>query len=239
MRRLWWISMTEPGVPIERLSPLDIPVSRSRAFDSDDPRIRLAEALRSVLQHAATSTADDAVFTRAAQAVEQATGILESAPHGRSYHGSAEGSVGGGGHGFLSHSPVTGPLNALASRVRLETDEREVRAEVTYGDAYEGPPGCLHGGFIAAIFDEILGLAQALSGSPGMTGRLVVTYRSPTPLNTVLQVVGRLDAIEGRKILTSGEIRDGDRLCAEATGTFISVRPGTFSSLDLNRRPSD
>ena len=38
------------------------------------------------------------------------------------------------------------------------------------GPAYEGPPGCVHGGFIAAAFDEVLGSTQSLSGSPGMTG---------------------------------------------------------------------
>lgn len=217
-------------------SPLDIPQSRADAFDSEHPRFRLAEALRALLQHSATSTAGESDFLEVANLAERAAAILASGPHGRLYDGSAEGSVGGEHHGFLSHSPVTGPLNALASRVHLETGEREVSATVMYGDAYEGPPGCLHGGFIAAIFDEILGLAQALSGAPGMTGRLEVTYRSPTPLDTELHVVGRLDRVEGRKILTSGEIRDGDRLCAEATGTFISVKPGTFSSLDLSRR---
>lgn len=228
--------MTESGDRVEGSSPLDIPPSRSKAFDSDHPQIALAEGVRSILQHSATSTAADDVFARAAQLVSQAAELLANGPHDRPYDGSAEGAVGGVHHGFLGHSPVTGPLNALAPRVHLETTASEVSATVTYGDAYEGPPGCLHGGFIAAIFDEVLGLAQALSGSPGMTGRLVVTYRSPTPLNTELRVVGRLDSVEGRKILTSGEIRDGDRICAEATGTFISVRPGTFSSLDVNRR---
>jgi acyl-coenzyme A thioesterase PaaI-like protein len=196
----------------------------------------LAEAVRSILQLSSTSTADDEVFAEAADLVSRAAERLAAGPHGRPYDGSSEGAVGGVHEGFLGHSPVTGPLNALASRVHLETSEREVSATVTYGDAYEGPPGCLHGGFIAAIFDEVLGLAQALSGAPGMTGRLEVTYRSPTPLNTELRIIGRLDAVEGRKILTSGELYDGERLCAEARGTFISVRPGTFSSLDVNRR---
>ena len=49
----------------------------------------------------------------------------------------------------------------------------------TFGAAYEGPPGCVHGGFVAAAFDEVLGSTQSLSGEPGMTGRLTVNYRSP------------------------------------------------------------
>ena len=44
---------------------------------------------------------------------------------------------------------------------------------VTFGDAYEGPPGCVHGGFIAASFDEMLGFVAGATGKPGMTARLV------------------------------------------------------------------
>lgn len=231
--------MTESTDEGERRSPLEVPKSRTSAFESDHPRIRLAEGLRQVIRHASTSSASDEVFEEVADLVSRAAARLADAPHGRPYDASSEGAVGGSHHGFLSHSPVTGPLNALAPRVQLVVTEREVSATVTYGDAYEGPPGCLHGGYIAAIFDEVLGLAQALSGAPGMTGRLQVTYRSPTPLNTELHVVGRLDSVDGRKIMTSGEIRVGDRLCAEAIGTFISVKPGTFSTLDRDRRRAD
>ena len=228
--------MDEPKDSNSPTSPLSLPGEHDSLFQSGVPRVALAEALRAVIQHASTSTASDEVFGAAAALVSRAASLLADQPHGRAYDGSAEGAVGGVHHGFLGHSPVTGPLNALASRVRLEALEREIVATVTYGDAYEGPPGCLHGGFIAAIFDEVLGLAQALSGAPGMTGKLEITYRSPTPLNKELRVIGRLDSVHGRKILTSGEIYEGDRLCAEAVGTFISLKSGTFSDMSLMRR---
>ena len=31
-----------------------------------------------------------------------------------------------------------------------------------FGAAYEGPPGSVHGGIIAAAFDEVLGMTQSL-----------------------------------------------------------------------------
>lgn len=226
-------------------SPLDIDAKkafqqqRGRTLSNEEPRLRLAEATRQVLQHSATSLADDALVSQAAALIAEAAQLLGGGPHGRSYHGTAEGALGGAPHGFISYSPVTGPLNALASTVALETSDREITATVTYGSAYEGPPGCLHGGLIAAIFDEVLGFAQALSGAPGMTGRLEVTYRSPTPLHQPLRVTGRFDEIQGRKIMTSGEIYAGDRLCAEAVGTFISVKAEKFAQLNLDRQRPD
>jgi acyl-coenzyme A thioesterase PaaI-like protein len=223
--------MTERGENIRR-ALLEIPENRDTMYEASMGRVRLADSLRQALQHAATSTAPDHTVARAAELIEEAVRILEPGPHGRGYHSSAEGSVGGVPHGFTSHSPVTGPLNAVASIVSLSSTDTEVVAEVVYGDAYEGPPGHLHGGFVAAIFDEVLGFAQALSGAPGMTGRLEITYRSPTPLHTPLRVAGRFEKIEGRKIFTTGTIHAGDRLCAEAKGLFISVRPERFGQLD-------
>ena len=245
MLPFWWISMTddasthselvtERGETIRR-ALLEIPDNRDTLYEASSGRVRLADSLRLALQHAATSTAPDEVVARAAGLIEQAVKVLEPGPHGRGYHGSAEGSVGGVPHGFTSHSPVTGPLNAVASVVMLSSSETEIVADVTFGDAYEGPPGHLHGGFVAAIFDEVLGFAQALSGAPGMTGKLEITYRSPTPLHTPLKVVGRFERIEGRKIFTTGTIHAGDRLCAEAKGLFISVRPEKFGLLDQLR----
>jgi acyl-coenzyme A thioesterase PaaI-like protein len=227
-------TVNERGENIRR-ALLEIPENRESLYESSTGKVRLAHGLRQMLQHAATSTADDEVMARAADLVDQAVSLLEPGPHGRGYHGSAEGSVGGVPHGFTSHSPVTGPLNALASIVSLSSTDTEVVAEVTYGDAYEGPPGHVHGGLIAAIFDEVLGFAQALSGAPGMTGKLEITYRSPTPLHTPLRVAGRFDRIDGRKIFTTGTIHAGDRLCAEAKGLFISVRPERFGALDQLR----
>ena len=220
-------------------NPLDLPKHRTVMFEASNPRLRLANATRALLQHSATSVADPDVFARAAELLERAAALMGAGPHGRSYHASAEGAVGGATHGFISHSPVTGPLNGLAGLVDIATTEHEVVATVTYGDAYEGPPGCLHGGLIAAIFDEVLGFAQALSGSPGMTGRLEVTYRSPTPLHQPLRGVGRFDGLNGRKIMTSGTIHAGDRLCAEAIGTFITVKAATFADLNRQRDQSD
>ena len=94
---------------------------------------------------------------------------------------------------------------------------------VRFGSAYEGPPGSVHGGVVAATFDEVLGMTQSLSGQPGMTGTLTVKYRRPTPLHRDLRFEGTLDRVDGRKIFTTGRCFDGDTLTAEAEGLFVRV----------------
>ncbi|MFN8018340.1 MAG: PaaI family thioesterase [Acidimicrobiales bacterium] len=107
-------------------------------------------------------------------------------------------------------------------------------AEVVFGQAYEGPPGCVHGGYVAASFDEVLGATQSLSGAPGMTGTLSIRYESPTPLQVPLRFEGRLVGTERRKIFTEGACYAGDRLTT-AQGIFISMEPGQFLDLLAGR----
>jgi hypothetical protein len=64
-----------------------------------------------------------------------------------------------------------------------------------------------------------------------MTGNLNISYRSPTPLFQEVRYVGRLDRVDGRKIYASATLSAGDRLCAEAEGLFISLKPSVFDDM--------
>lgn len=202
-----------------------------------DSRAELADACRAIIDELASSTATAAAFVEARDLVQQAVAILGRSGHGRPYE-QAEGSLAHyQEHMFIDHSPIVGPLNPLAPPLVISIDGTRVSGGVTFGAAYEGPPGCVHGGFVAASFDEVLGLAQGMSGRPGMTARLIVNYRSPSPLHEPLRFVGDIDHVDGRKIFTTGELRTvaDDRLCAEAEGLFISMNPEIFQRL-MNAR---
>ena len=195
-------------------------------------RNELATATRIIIDELMRSTADDPQLEQAAALVVQAAALLRGQSHGRSYVGVAEGSLSSGRQSFIDFSPFIGHLNPLAPPITMSfSEDGECVGTCTYGAAYEGPPGCLHGGFIAAGFDEVLGFAQAQSGRPGMTGRLTINYRSPTPLFRELRFVGRLDRVEGRKIFASARLSAGDTLCAEAEGLFVSMKPEVFDKL--------
>src|SRR5262249_5000949 len=77
---------------------------------------------------------------------------------------------------------VVGPLSALAPPLTLEIVEGRTVATVIFTAPYEGPPGCVHGGVIAACFDQVLNVANLLAGVAGPTVSLEVRYRRPTPL---------------------------------------------------------
>ena len=208
----------------------------------DDPRIRLADATRRVIGELVSSTADADAFATARDLVERAVDVLGGGSHGRTYEGAAEAAIAELGMlAFVDYSPFLGVLNPLAPPINMswgaEPGSTEVCGAATYGDPYEGPPGCVHGGFIAAGFDEVLGFTQARADRPGMTASLKIDYRSPTPLHEELHFRGRIERIEGRKTFTSAELvvaGDG-RVCAQATGLFIAIPQAVFDQMKQAR----
>jgi acyl-coenzyme A thioesterase PaaI-like protein len=194
---------------------------------------KLASAIRELMDCLCATDASEAELLGIASAVEAAAARFTDQPVMQNPPGVAEGSLAGGMEMFMDRSPIVGLSNPIAPPVKLDPDHEQqvVHGTVTFGNAYEGAPGCAHGGFVAAVFDEALGLACIFSGGPGMTGEITVRYRKPTPTRVPLRIEARFDSQEGRKIRTSGQLFAGDLLIAEASGLFISIQHAKFAEL--------
>ena len=202
---------------------------------TDEIRLKIAEELRVVFDELLATSAPVEELEQTRAMVNQAVSLLKSRPHSHDYEGPAEGSF-APMNSFLDRSPIIGAINPLSVPMRMDIEgdggiNSTVVGYALFPAAYEGPPGCVHGGFIAAYFDEVLGMTQSLSGNPGMTVNLTVDYRAPTPLKQPVVFRGRVVSIDGRKISVAGTLHHGETLCAEAKGLFISMRPEVFSRL--------
>ena len=106
-------------------------------------------------------------------------------------------------------------------------EEGEIRAAVTVREEFNGYPGVVHGGILAAILDETAGRALLLEGGAEdlmVTARMEVTYRCPTPTDTPLVTVGRVVERSERRAETRGEIRLPDGTVS-ARATVWLARP--------------
>ncbi len=209
------------------------------SFPDDHPdtaRLRLAEAIRPLITMTVSGTPDDEALELVAEAVERLTADL-AAGAGTERRIRQPPDADRPTVEYFPTSPIAGILNPVAPPVRLEVVDGvdggppEIAATVYFDYPYEGPPSCVHGGVIAATFDEILGAANMVSGNPGMTGTLTVRYRKPTPLRTPLRLEARFLRREGRKIHTWAGIYLGDVLTAEAEGLFIEVMPAQMLAI--------
>jgi len=112
----------------------------------------------------------------------------------------------------------------LLPDLRLVAEEGGVRGEVCFGERFTGWTAA-HGGAVSLVFDEVLGaVATATASRPVRTAWLRVDYRAPTPVGRPLAISARIDAIAGRKLRISGELRDGDTVCAEAESLMVVLR---------------
>lgn len=195
---------------------------------SDDSKLesaRLADQLRRIINRLAVVRPPADALRAATEAASGFADTLDDLPvRKRSWEVSEAGLL---PRDFLDYSPLSGRGNPIAPPLRMrivdDPDRHRIDGTVRFGPAYEGPPGHVHGGFVAAMFDELLGFAQL---APGFTAYLHVDYRKPTPLDVELELTAYVDRVEGRKRFVRGECRYDGTLLTEAEGLFIGPRTG-------------
>lgn len=210
-----------------------------------DSRARLTAVLRQMISLTASGKASDEELEGAVRALEVSNALLAEAEGDavtrekpRNSH-SISATIRDKEEFFKSYlqsttSPVSGLHNPLAPPVRLTVVDGQdgalarIKGEVEFGDAYEGVPQCVHGGVIAAMFDEVLGAANLASKNPGMTGTIKVRYHRPTPCHRLLRIEASWLRREGRKSYSWAGIYDGEELTAEAEGLFVEITQEQF-----------
>jgi acyl-coenzyme A thioesterase PaaI-like protein len=186
-------------------------------------RVRLNDATRALMEMVvdADAVADDDLAATAA-AIEAATTSLRNAAaaepeaRGLSRRTFPE---------YLARNRLIGVAHPMSPAASWDFTDGVLQVWVTFGDAYEGPQGFVHGGVVALAFDELLALAGALGGEGGVTGTLKVRYRKPTPLHEELRMTGWIEHRQGRRLRARGTIHAADALTAEAEGLFIAAEP--------------
>jgi len=121
---------------------------------------------------------------------------------------------------------VVGVRNAIAPPVILHwSDDGSVGSEVELGVAYEGPPGCVHGGVSALLLDHLMGeTASAAHTRLIVTGTLTLRYLQPLPLGRV-RMQAQVTNEDDRKVTVTAHLGAADgEPAVEATGLFIVPR---------------
>jgi acyl-coenzyme A thioesterase PaaI-like protein len=131
---------------------------------------------------------------------------------------------------FLSDSIVAGGANPMGLGAHLFKDGDRAVMEVTLGKAFEGAPGRAHGGIVAALIDETIGMVLTIQGVLCLTAKLALDYRAPTPINRAVTTRAWIEQREGRKLHMRAELVADGTVCVEATGLFIEIDPTRFRS---------
>jgi acyl-coenzyme A thioesterase PaaI-like protein len=125
---------------------------------------------------------------------------------------------------YVDHSRDIGDYNPCFPTYELEVRGTEGHGAVEFPVCYEGPPGIVHGGFLAVFFDCVLQQLNCDLGLAGKTAELVLRFRRPTPLLTPL-VVHAARSIDGTRIRSHAELLvDGKVLCEADMSAAVGDR---------------
>ncbi len=216
--------VTQPAVPNGMLERISMDPTQGANF-ATEPRRELTQAVRHLIDAILTrDDVTDEVLRDAAIATEDLAAQIAGSPHEAKARGRRVPSERTHGD-YLTRSPIVGQVNPVAPPLEWEVRSGRIFGRGIYHAAYEGPPGYVHGGWIALTFDEILGMANVASGNPGMTGTLKIRYRRPTPLHKEVTFEGWTEKVEGRRITALGTMSVDGVVTAEAEGLFVIIDP--------------
>jgi uncharacterized protein (TIGR00369 family) len=132
---------------------------------------------------------------------------------------------------LLSPNPTNicfgcGGANPRGMKLTFEQDDtaKRIRGAFKLGAEYQGGPGFIHGGIIAAVLDEAMGKVSRFRSVRAVTAELIVEYLKPVPVDQPLLIEAYEVERIGRNLHFVGEIRNqsGD-LLARGRGRFVVI----------------
>jgi uncharacterized protein (TIGR00369 family) len=134
---------------------------------------------------------------------------------------------------------ICGIENPVGLKLKVyEIEEGIVESFYTAPEHFQGYPGILHGGIVAAILDEMC--SRALMGDNPhprlmVTGKLEVRYRRNVPIGKPLKLVGKAGKSK-RKMAESwaGIYDEMNELLAEANAILIDIPQNLLPQTNLN-----
>ena len=128
---------------------------------------------------------------------------------------------------LMPYSPVIGELNPIAPPLIFAYIDNKVEGHGTFPSTFTGPPDTVHGGMIAAAFDELLTAVVLANGPSAFTGTLSVRYLNRTLVGKEVKFSAECTDIQERKVFARGELQQDGQLTASAEGVFIYPKVST------------
>ncbi len=137
---------------------------------------------------------------------------------------------------LFPYDVMLGPYNPLALPIAMEWEPPKAIGTAVFDTPYEGPPGHLHGAILAAAFDQVINVANILTGNAGPTATLSLEYVKPTPLGVPIVFEGWVEAVDGRKVTSRARAMVDGAVTVRAEGLFIAMDHARVKDLSGSSR---
>jgi len=130
----------------------------------------------------------------------------------------------------------TSPPERLKIEYYFNRNTREVIASVIFGDLAQGPPGYAHGGAIAAVLDETMGIFAWANNFKVLTTELITRYFKAVKLNKLVFAEVKIKEKNNSELTITAELTDenGETLYAQAEAKFAVLDNEKWKSIGIN-----
>lgn len=140
---------------------------------------------------------------------------------------------------YLDHATDIGAFNPCFPEYRFgHLDADTASGQVTFPLVYEGPPGLVHGGFLAVFFDCVIQHQNCLTGLSGKTRSLQVTFRRPTPVLIDLRFDITRSEVDRGITSTARLLLDDEVLCIGEVNT-LAQSPDKLTGFRFGKRRAE
>jgi len=111
-------------------------------------------------------------------------------------------------------------------------DDGRFTGHAWFGKGAVGPPGHAHGGSMAALLDEAMGVAAWAAGFKVVAAHLNLNFRHMLPLGSKVFVPVTCTRVSPRKIEVTARLEHEDgTVYADGVGLFVELRPEVLAKL--------
>jgi uncharacterized protein (TIGR00369 family) len=123
------------------------------------------------------------------------------------------------------HCFACGKTNPIGMGLEIELGEGRAAATWVPSPDSVGWSDRVHGGLLATVLDEVMAWAPASDDAWAVTSSFTVRFHRPASPGESLRAEGWVASRRRRIYEIRGEVRSGDELVAEATGTYLGASP--------------
>lgn len=118
---------------------------------------------------------------------------------------------------------VCGKENRLGFQLQFSVNESESRlvTRFSFRPEHQGPPGYAHGGSLAAVLDEIMGIAVGYFVHLALAAKIEVSYRLPVPLGEMVEAEAWVTVKRARKVYARGLLLYRGKPAVRGKGLYI------------------
>jgi acyl-coenzyme A thioesterase PaaI-like protein len=195
----------------------------------EEARRRTALRLRNLADRLALESASPETWEAVTSALDAAEGLLPVEPAAetalaRRFSPDADPATATlTGDDPVAQHPLAQASSAVYPPIDLSFEGDRLVADVAFGPAWEGPPGLVHGGYVAAGFDIVCSAMASRRQGPTMTRFLNVRYLKPSRYRHRLRYEVEVEREEGRLLDLRATLLVEGRVTARATAQFASM----------------